>query len=180
MRWLALVSLWVLTACSPKPTTTPDAEWGPILTTTTMTATTTTSASTTAAVNQWSDYRWRAWSDQSGASLTLIPDESDAAAIEFECVRNSGRVRVTTAADTDKGRMTFTSGDVRLVLPAYDLPEDEIFSERAGAEMRVDEPLLEAFKKSGDLAVFDPPSRLRHAGPDELDVIQDFFAKCAS
>jgi hypothetical protein len=122
-------------------------------------------------------YVWAAWTNDAGAHLQFAPPESDNSKINFVCAPGSGRVTVTTV-DVNGRQLILRSGHVRGVFRAR-VGEDDLMGRVTEATLDVDEPVMVAFRQSGELAEFDPPAALPAATPSELQQIQGFFTRCA-
>lgn len=119
---------------------------------------------------------------QSYPALMYAQPESDNIHMSMQCA-SKGRMKIRTYNPAYGGkRLYLASGVESETFPATAIPgdgellaTDEFSSE---ISLKTTNPILVAFRESGALTKGDPPQAMNASTPEELAVIETFFADC--
>lgn len=132
-----------------------------------------------------SDIRDYAWTIPehvvtSKTALMMGRPQSGDILVTFWCVPSSGSVEMTTFNHgPEVTRLFLGSGGVSETIIATPLAPDDFYDEgQVRVNLDVTQPVLAAFRQSGELSKGDPPFALRKATTEELDIIERYFTIC--
>jgi hypothetical protein len=169
MRNCLFPLLLVTGACQPAPT--PDAAQSPM-----------PAPELPQPLSDIRDYEWSIpeHADTSRTALMMGRPNSGDIIVTFWCTPGSGRLQMETYNNgSEAARLLLASGPASETIDVTPVPPDDFYGEGfIRVELDMTDPVLAAFRKSGALSKGEPPYALRTATPEELAIIEKYFALC--